>query len=116
MANHPFISETPLRQKLRGQLARLKTVIAESDRFDRVAQAERYAAQISAYIETATDETLNSLRGKFGQNGWAPAIDDICRHLEASHFIAVPHPGLVSAIVHVDDLPVAYPSHLRRAA
>lgn len=32
------------------------------------------------------------------------------------HFIAVPHPGLGVAVVHVDDLPVADPSHLRRAA
>jgi len=81
-SGHPFITETPLRLLLRDQLARLNRVISESDRPDRVAHAHRYATRVSHYIDNETDMSLDILQGKFGQNGWAPAIDDICRDVE----------------------------------
>jgi hypothetical protein len=82
VADHRYITNTPLRLMLRDQLARLNRVIAESDRPDRVAHAHRYAVRVSRYIDSQTDDALEILRGKFGQNGWSPAIEDICRHVE----------------------------------
>ena len=78
---HPFITETPLRKLLRGQLARLNGVIAHSDRPYRVAQAHRYAGRVSYWLEQP-DGALECSRGQFGENGWGPAIDDVCRHVE----------------------------------
>lgn len=81
MPQHPFTTETPLRHKLRGQLARLNRVIAESDRSWRVAEALRHARRISHYLEQP-DMALRDSRGLFGANGIGPAIDDVCRHVE----------------------------------
>lgn len=82
MHQHPFITETPLRAHLRAQLARLERVIGGSDQPWSVAQARRYQSRVRHYVETETDQALVDLQGTFGPNGFGPAIDDICRHME----------------------------------
>lgn len=82
MRPHPFITETPLRKLLRGQLARLERVINGSSQPWSVAQARRYQSRVRHLIVNETDMALEALEGTFGQNGFAPAIDDICRHIE----------------------------------
>lgn len=77
----PLHTSTPTRQLLLSQLARLNRVIAESDQPWRVAQAHSYAARVSVYLEQP-DGALDAVRGKFGANGWAPAIQEIARHME----------------------------------
>ncbi len=83
MQQHPFITETPTRQFLRNQVARLTRVIAQSDQPERVTMARRYAARCNRLIATETDWALDVLRGEFGVNGWGAAVDDICRHVES---------------------------------
>ena len=78
MANHPFITETPLRVKLRAQLARLERVIVESDQPWRVAEAERHARTLTRWIECETDFALTLKPiDHFGLK-----VDDICRQVE----------------------------------
>jgi hypothetical protein len=72
-------TEAPTRALLCGQLVRLNHVIANGTFPEMVCMAKRYAARVSRALEQA-DVGLADNAGFYGDNGWGPAIDSICRN------------------------------------